>query len=67
MWFERHWLGKIVEFENHGSSWKIIARLSEDEMQYTDDEFEVCKLYSQACSVFICEETKDSTQAIMKI
>lgn len=30
MWFERHWIVQIVEIENHGYSWEIIAKLSEN-------------------------------------
>lgn len=37
MWFQRHWTVQIVEFENHGYSWKIIAKLSEDKMSYIEN------------------------------
>ena len=66
-WFDKNWIAQIVQFEDPLCSWKVVEKLGEHETRYSQEEFERSKFYSEACCIFICEDTKDSTQAIMKI
>lgn len=66
-WFDKTWIGQIIKFEKPLCSWKIVEKLCEHEMRFYQEEFEQNKFYSESCRIFICEDTKDSTRAIMKI
>lgn len=65
-WFDKTWIGKIIEFENP-LCWKVVEKLCEHETRFYQEEFEQSKFYSESCCIFVCEDTKDSTRAIMKI
>ncbi|OJJ32891.1 hypothetical protein ASPWEDRAFT_42929 [Aspergillus wentii DTO 134E9] len=65
-WFEQNWIGQIIECEN-STSWKIVQKLGEHETRWTQDDFEKSKFYSQSCCIFVCEDMKNSTEAIMKV
>lgn len=66
-WFGTQWLEQIIHFDNPSSSWKIIKKLQENESRFSQDEYMSSGLYSESCCIFVCEDVRASTQAIMKV
>ena len=66
-WFDKIWMGQIIEFENPQCPWKVVEKLCERETRFYKEEFEQSEFYSESCCIFICEDTKYLTRAIMKI
>lgn len=67
VWFDESWIGRIVKIKKYSRSWKIVEKFECDESRFVETEFTICGFFSEACGVFICEDIKDSSQAIMKI
>lgn len=61
-WFGYEWMGKIVEFGNPDCSWKIVDRFRE----HVDRCYQEMGDCSESTCVFVCENTTDSTKAILK-
>lgn len=67
IWFGPKWLGRTVKFENPNRAWKIVEKIYEKASRCDQDEIKRMDACPEVCSVFVCEDTRDSTTAIMKI
>lgn len=65
-WFD-NWTGREILFENLASKWKIIEKINEREIPFTEFELIVCGFEMESHGTFICINVDGCQEAVLKV